>query len=433
MPSAGNQQDANLIIENLKKELQKARRDLIEAQSIAIQTLKKAAASANRDDSELHSASEDESEANGTQLPNLFHDLDGLPRCSDCGWEAVDGICQFCGTEHEQTSGDEREALRALGPAAGTSTNDDMLNPDRQLAPRGTTPLLDIEPVTVPVVSSTLIQPYRNREDELTTLLARGATRLMCVTFMLEYAEPTGIVAWADDALFDEFSGPGMKTGDRWKIHLGRRIHLAEDDLDGSVFVEELVEEAVIFPPTDRAEQGRWETVLEEGRIWVTRPAAATEGGPQDVGEGECTDKDWSKVEWRTTYTKGYQERLYRALEVTSDEEREQRASALFVDEYADSEPEDGMDLDSDSDWLLRADRAWDSIEDDDDSQTQETGAAAAISTSGAGLPVGSDAVDEGIMSDADSDFDSDETMSGDEDILEEGRAYLTRAGMAAK
>ncbi|KAI0042940.1 hypothetical protein FA95DRAFT_1682221 [Auriscalpium vulgare] len=433
MPSAGNQQDAKVIIENLKKELQKAH-DVIEAQSIAIQTLKKAAVSADHDD--LEHSSEDESEANGTQLPKLFRDLDGLPRCSECGWEAVDGLCQSCETEHEYASDDEREALKELGPAAGTSTDHDMLNPDRQLAPRGTTPLLDVEPVTVSPISSNLFHPYVNRDVELNTLLTRGATKLMCVTFMLEYAKPTGIVAWADDALFDEFSGPGMKTGDRWKIHLGRRICLADDDLDGSAFVEELVEEAMIFPPTDRAEKGLWETVLEEGRTWVTRPAVArpsTEGGLQNAGEDQSTDEEYDSDDSLTTYTRGYRERLDRALEVTSDEEREQRASALFVDEYADSEPEDDMDLDSDPDWLFGADRVFDSTEDDDESQTQETGAAGAISTSGAGPPVDSEAVDEGIMSDADSDFDSDETMSGDEVIIEESREHIRRVNMAAQ
>ena len=83
--------------------------------------------------------------------------------------------------------------------------------------------------------------------DEYTQLLRRGATRLMCETFYLEFTKEDGIFAWADQNLYEEFSGPLMLPGDFWKIHLGRRIELDEDDLDGGQFLEELLEDALYF------------------------------------------------------------------------------------------------------------------------------------------------------------------------------------------
>lgn len=94
----------------------------------------------------------------------------------------------------------------------------------------------------------------------------------MIVTFRMTFDDKNGIVAWADDTLFDTFSGPGMKLGDTWNIMLGRRIKLDADDLDGSVFIDDLLEETVVNPlypgyPT-------WETVRDVyPNVWVTRPA----------------------------------------------------------------------------------------------------------------------------------------------------------------
>lgn len=73
---------------------------------------------------------------------------------------------------------------------------------------------------------------YALRKDE--ELLARGATRLMCETFELQFTPDAGIVAWADQDLFDEFTGDGVKRGDRWKNRLGRRVELDGEDVDGS-------------------------------------------------------------------------------------------------------------------------------------------------------------------------------------------------------
>lgn len=76
-------------------------------------------------------------------------------------------------------------------------------------------------------------------------------------------------VAWADDHLFAEYSNDLIRDGENWKIHLGRRIYLHQNDPDGSLFIEELLEEIMNAPRSDQ-----WETV-KEGDTWVTRPVLA--------------------------------------------------------------------------------------------------------------------------------------------------------------
>lgn len=106
-------------------------------------------------------------------------------------------------------------------------------------------------------------------------LLARGATQDMIDTFHLTFTDLDGIYAWADDELFNEFSGDGMKEGDTWKIYLGRRITLEEDDLDGSLFIETLIEEAVLFPQDPSLVDPtlmQWKTYKESPGVWITKP-----------------------------------------------------------------------------------------------------------------------------------------------------------------
>lgn len=99
-------------------------------------------------------------------------------------------------------------------------------------------------------------------------------------------------VARADYQLFAEFSSDVIQDGEKWKIHLGRRIYLHQNDPDGSIFMEEFLEE-VMRPVRD----DQWETV-KEGDTWVTRPVAAAivvdangdyTGGPDYPGA-----KDWA-------------------------------------------------------------------------------------------------------------------------------------------
>jgi hypothetical protein len=96
----------------------------------------------------------------------------------------------------------------------------------------------------------------------------------MCNTFHLEFTDEKGIFAWATPLIREEFSGPTMKPGDKWKIHLGRCINLDQDDPHGSVFIEGLLEDACLFPlhseKSDR-KYARWETVKDGPGVWVTR------------------------------------------------------------------------------------------------------------------------------------------------------------------
>lgn len=77
------------------------------------------------------------------------------------------------------------------------------------------------------------------------------------------------VVAWADNQLFTEYSNDLIYDGEFWKIHLGRRIYLDRSDVDGSVFIEELLDDIMHTPRPDR-----WETV-QKGDTWITRPVAA--------------------------------------------------------------------------------------------------------------------------------------------------------------
>ncbi|KAA1466670.1 hypothetical protein DENSPDRAFT_831544 [Dentipellis sp. KUC8613] len=132
------------------------------------------------------------------------------------------------------------------------------------------------------------------RQDEYRALIARGATRDMCETFNLEWVPEQGIIAWADEALFQDFSGPAMKPGQLWKIHLGRRITLEDDDQEGSQFIEEFLEDAMMYqtvePFPDNEEPGRWETILDHSGVWITRPVV----GPRDAyGSAEAKFTEW--------------------------------------------------------------------------------------------------------------------------------------------
>ena len=77
----------------------------------------------------------------------------------------------------------------------------------------------------------------------------------MCETFHLSFSEEDGIIAWADDKIYEQFSGPAMLKGDFWKIHLGRRIDLDEDDLDGLMFIEGLLGCVILSSQMAHSEQ----------------------------------------------------------------------------------------------------------------------------------------------------------------------------------
>lgn len=119
-------------------------------------------------------------------------------------------------------------------------------------------------------------------------LVQRGATAQMIERFQLSFTETRGIIAWADQDLFDEFSGPAMKEGDFWKIHLGRRVRLDEDDLDGALFMEGLLEDAMLFSQNGSLVDPtlvEWDTRHESPGVWVTKPRVV-----------EYADVDWDRM-----------------------------------------------------------------------------------------------------------------------------------------
>ncbi|KAF4574249.1 hypothetical protein EYR40_006037 [Pleurotus pulmonarius] len=221
----------------------------------------------------------------------LWDDRDGVYRCDDCLFEVADGACQSCGRVYTAMESYIEDSI---------STNNEALNADRTSHPRGITPLLDVRPHLIPPM-------YVSREDEYEELLARGATRLMCETFELQFVPDVGIVAWADQNIFDEFTGEGMETGDEWKIRLGRCVQLDEEDLDGSQFVEDFLEDAVLFPlhfPLSNRVAERWETVEVTPGVWETRlmldvDDQRVQGGADggEDGDNEYEEEDDSEID----------------------------------------------------------------------------------------------------------------------------------------
>ncbi|KDQ51944.1 hypothetical protein JAAARDRAFT_40561 [Jaapia argillacea MUCL 33604] len=223
-------------------------------------------------------------DANLDRALAFWCDNDGVYRCSTCGWEVVEGFCSCCAAECE---GYESDGKETKNPSPHSVTTDhEALNSDRRLMPRGTTPLLDVGYINFP-------PDYPHGDYRI--LLQRGATPLMCQTFHLKFEPNAGIIAYADEDIFQSFSGPGMVTGDQWKICLGRRIVLTDDDHDGAQFIEDLLDEVLYFPISSSLSerfQDRWETVLESPGVWVTRPMVAKCPEPTGVDRTEDEDDD---------------------------------------------------------------------------------------------------------------------------------------------
>lgn len=132
----------------------------------------------------------------------------------------------------------------------------------RQMTPRGTTPLLQVDP-----------------DVEFSELLARGATAEMCKRFSLEFIPAAGIIAWLDEYFIEEFAGSEMKNCQRWMLYLGRCVRLHWNDDDGSIFMTEFLEEAVLYPPEpdETSANPLFETYFSEYEdVWITRPRSLT-------------------------------------------------------------------------------------------------------------------------------------------------------------
>lgn len=231
----------------------------------------------------------------------------------------------------------------------------------------------------------------------------------MCETFHLEFTKEDGIFAWADQNLYEEFAGPLMQPGDFWKIHLGRRIELDEDDLDGAQFLEELLEDALYFA----SHLIPWETVEETPGIWVTR--LAKKGSMAKMLEELMGDKEkLEDLEVIELESDGSEEE--------SDEELEDEQAKLNdvqpgpirdLEEYdkADDDVEEDYEDETcdmvldDPGWATRAnvrDSGYPSDSEMDDEEDDNTLPDVALA--------GEATADDGefVQSDCDSDFDSD-------------------------
>lgn len=172
------------------------------------------------------------------------------------------------------------------------------LSPDRALRPRGTTPLNDVSKEQLVNIS----EIYAASPVEYESLLQRGAARHMCERYKLRYTRKRGIVAIADETFLADFSTPVVCEGDVWRIHLGRRIDLRMEDLDGTEFLTALVEKALIYPMRNEYSNcfaERWETVGEYDAalgctVWTTRPMdkAGPIGAVEYDGDNSSDDLD---------------------------------------------------------------------------------------------------------------------------------------------
>ena len=238
----------------------------------------------------------------------------------------------------------------------------------------------------------------------------------MCETFHLSFSEEDGIIAWADDKIYEQFSGPAMLKGDFWKIHLGRRIDLDEDDLDGSMFIGGFLEDVLFYPPkwptVNKCRNEAWETVEESLGTWITRLMSARIMGDSDGESVNSSDAEDFEVRpselWNTNLI---YEKLLDApptpdtgpvitldeYELSDEEEKEEEA-----DENSDVEMMD------DSGEAYKAgvpDAVWASESEEDE-----------VIASDNDISEVSLQVDHG--SEVDSDFDSDEVLSGDEEVV---------------
>jgi hypothetical protein len=300
------------------------------------------------------------------EVEPVWDRVDGVYRCPNCNWEIADGICAGpdCFTSFKW-NGDEvevplslmlladnsfnpnvKENINEVAPSLNISLDIGEPNSDRMLELRGTTPLLDIDLST--------IYSYRRQgsmDSQFFRLLERGATPLMCETFHLEYSDASGIVAWADGDIYDEFAGPAMLKGDFWKIYLGRRICLDPDDYDGSRFLEAFLEENLLFPingpPTQSGEP--YETVEESPGIWATRPRKPAFHTDEDDSNAEelAEDRDYERYQ-------DYLRLIDRALEIPVDDD----GPVHRIDKQYETES-DGTTSDEEMD-ILSVDRAYD-------------------------------------------------------------------------
>lgn len=133
-----------------------------------------------------------------------------------------------------------------------------------------------------------------------------------------------------------------MAPGDRWKIHLGRRICLSYDDIDGSVFIEDLIDEIMHCPRPDR-----WITVKRKG-VWCTRPVEFprdANGDDNDVdidSNGSLLNDEGREGQWYKDggYSDDDDDEMYEEDWRYENEEEMDKNPLMVFDEYDENDDE---------------------------------------------------------------------------------------------
>lgn len=355
----------------------------------------------------------------------IWGEEDGAYFCGICGWEIAEGVCQNCRQGY-----DVRRYARSLWSLwwsdVSAQAYDLDVDPEGNLleysddvfaendedyrltAARGTTPLLEVDPARLRL--DTVAYGYTGRMNEYRDLLARGATRLMCEAFYLSFSQETGIVLEMREDLFHEWAGAELRNAESWTVYLGREIRLDDEDEDGSLYIDAVLEEALLFGGYTES-LVFWETVQTEPRHWVTRPTSDFNGeAPPSPALSALS----------SSYAVG--ERL--------DIDNQVRPAQLARDDYlSDNSADDDDELDSADDEDGQAQLGWDGEggwgpdgprESDNENAMDEEHTAVADND---GDEEDDESVDEDVTmaSEADSfdsDFDSSEELSGDEDVV---------------
>lgn len=231
--------------------------------------------------------------------------------------------------------------------------------------PRGTTPPVEVDRVLLR--PDTIALGFEDRLEEYEALLARGATRLMCETFTLEFSHELGILLEMDEELMAEWANEDMRRfGPRWKVCLGREIHLDPKDVDGSTYIEEHLEEALLFGK--RTEGGlRWESVSSGLGFMLTRPVKNS--NDTDDGMNSETEMD---MEYPEEITRNEYEEPSDDSECDSEIDADDRQMQASVDETWQADADIIMqDTTSDiSDSSSSASSEYDFEDDDEDEGT---------------------------------------------------------------
>ncbi|KAH6873986.1 WD40-repeat-containing domain protein [Coprinopsis sp. MPI-PUGE-AT-0042] len=248
------------------------------------------------------------------EVEAVWDDENSIWCCPSCHGEIEETQCMFCGDEFE-IEGTNEYSVATISEAEHV----DRLPPSHPNA----SPLPDLTDF-LPI--SRIPESWRTSDadmEEYRQLVARGATPLMISAYSLRFSLQNGIVAHADDALFENFSGPAMKQGPHH---------------DGSEFIEGLLEDVTIVEPNLRC----WKTEKVGYGCWETRPSeefskAWTETNIDPNEHDEEKEEEGAKGDGGEWDSEGEEDLKYYDTDEDHDEEN---------DEPRD-EPEPGADVEA--------------------------------------------------------------------------------------